>query len=169
MLTTKSNAQYKILIVFTFNHVPNHIPTRSLIDCKSVGSSSKMDVYPMIMLLNFLKIPPISGLVNKPANIKCGGQYSTLIYPLSILSFAKNIWYVCVWSFPYSNFVPFFHTNCTLIFLIYYIVFIAYHCAPMNTINHMLYGIYLPITTNSDSVELFTFIHCFETFPWIIP
>ena len=47
--------------------------------------------------------------------------------------------------------------------------FIAYPCAPTNIINHILYGTYLPIPTNSDSVEIFTFIFCFEDFPCIIP
>ena len=33
----------------------------------------------------------------------------------------------------------------------------------MNTMNHILYGIYSPIPTNSDYVELFKFIFCFES------
>ena len=39
----------------------------------------------------------------------------------------------------------------------------------MNIMNHILYGTYSPIPTNSDYVDIFTFIFCFEYFPCIIP
>ena len=38
----------------------------------------------------------------------------------------------------------------------------------MNIMKHILYGTYLQIPTNLDSVELFTFIFSFEAFPCII-
>ena len=39
----------------------------------------------------------------------------------------------------------------------------------MKIMNHILYGTYSPIPTNSDFVELFTFIFCLKAFPCIIP
>ena len=97
-----------ILNSFCIQSLSTHISTRSLIDCKSVGSISKIDVYPMIMLLNFLNIFPVNGLVKKYANIKCVGKYSTLISPSYILYFTKK-YLICIYVliFPYINCVHF--------------------------------------------------------------
>ena len=85
-----------------------HITTRSLIDCKIVGYSSKMDVYPMITLPNLLNISPINVLVKKSPNIKCVGKYSTFILLLSILYFTtKYLICICL-EFPVHELRPFF-------------------------------------------------------------
>ena len=146
-----------------------NISTRYFIYCKSVGCSSKIDVYSMITLLNFLNSSPINGFVKKSSNIKFVGQYSTLISPLYILSFI-NKYLICIcMEFPVYELRLFFSIRIAL-WLSWCITFfsIPQPCALMNIMNHILYGTHLPIPTNSDYVELFMFIFCFEDFPCII-
>ena len=92
---------------FFIQSLSTHIPTSSLVDCISVGSSSKMDVYPMITLIKFLNISPTNSLVKKSANIKCVGQYSAFISTFSILSFMKKYLICICLEFPVHGLRPF--------------------------------------------------------------